>query len=61
MGTPPPIDLSKPRWDQKTYMGRAKHFIYLTNPLNILASDNELDEAKKIVDAFKYVFVCTLI
>ncbi|KAM3960659.1 LOW QUALITY PROTEIN: sideroflexin-1-3 [Aphomia sociella] len=47
------IDLDKPRYDQATYMGRAKHFLQLTNPLNILASDKELDEAKKIITEFK--------
>ncbi|CAG5013834.1 unnamed protein product [Parnassius apollo] len=47
------IDLDKPRYDQSTYSGRAKHFLLLTNPLNILASDKELDEAKKIVDEFR--------
>ncbi|KAJ0170817.1 hypothetical protein K1T71_013589 [Dendrolimus kikuchii] len=50
---PPPIDLNQPRWDQSTYMGRAKHFLQMTNPANILASDTELDEAKKIVTEFK--------
>lgn len=51
--TPPPIDLTKPRYDQSTYMGRAKHFLRLTNPINVLASDAELDEAKAIVAEFK--------
>ncbi|CAH2059379.1 unnamed protein product, partial [Iphiclides podalirius] len=47
------IDLDKPRYDQSVYSGRAKHFLLLTNPLNILASDKELDDAKKIVDEFR--------
>ncbi|KAJ8715616.1 hypothetical protein PYW07_010098 [Mythimna separata] len=47
------VDLTKPRWDQSTYMGRAKHFIVLTNPLNFFTSDKELDAAKKIVDEYK--------
>ncbi|XP_026754161.2 sideroflexin-1-3 [Galleria mellonella] len=47
------IDLDKPHYDQATYTGRAKHFLQLTNPLNILASDKELDEAKKIVTEFR--------
>ncbi|XP_068625473.1 sideroflexin-1 isoform X1 [Battus philenor] len=47
------INLDKPRYDQKTYMGRAKHFFMLTNPLNIFASSKELDEAKKIVHEFR--------
>ncbi|XP_026322834.1 sideroflexin-1 [Hyposmocoma kahamanoa] len=47
------IDLTKPRWDQNTYWGRATHFFHLTNPLNVLASDKQLDEAKKIVTEFR--------
>lgn len=50
MGT---IDLSRPRYDMSTYMGRAKHFMLVTNPLNILATESQLDEAKRIVDEFK--------
>ncbi|XP_013165625.1 PREDICTED: sideroflexin-1 isoform X1 [Papilio xuthus] len=47
------IDLDKPRYDQSTYTGRAKHFLRLTNPLNVFASDKDLDEAKKIVNEYR--------
>ncbi|VVC97687.1 sideroflexin-1-3 [Leptidea sinapis] len=47
------IDLTQPRYDQSTYMGRVKHFFQLTNPLNAFASTKELDEAKRIVEGFK--------
>ncbi|XP_047036222.1 sideroflexin-1-3-like isoform X1 [Helicoverpa zea] len=47
------INLDKPRYDQKTYWGRAKHFVLLTNPINAFASDKQLNEAKKIVDEFR--------
>ena len=49
----PRIDLDNPRYDQSTFEGRAKHFITITNPLNVLASDEELENAKKIVQAYK--------
>ncbi|GBP40163.1 Sideroflexin-1 [Eumeta japonica] len=50
---PPPIDLMKPPYDLETYSGRAQHFLRLTNPLNILATTEELAEAQKIVNEFK--------
>lgn len=53
----PPIDLDKPRYDQSTYMGRAMHFLQLTNPINAFATDKQLDEAKKIVTEFRSVLI----
>mmetsp|Transcript_16736 Transcript_16736/g.18132 ORF Transcript_16736/g.18132 Transcript_16736/m.18132 type:complete len:325 (+) Transcript_16736:59-1033(+) len=47
------INLDSPRYDQDTFEGRAKHFFITTNPLNVLASDPELDKAKTIVEAYK--------
>lgn len=47
------LDLSQPRFDQITFEGRAKHFFSTTNPLNVLASDEELDRAKKIVQDYE--------
>ena len=46
------IDITKPRHDQSSFEGRAKHFFSTTNPLNCLASDAELDAAKNIVDDY---------
>lgn len=46
------IDLGKPRWPQDTYIGRAKHFFTVTNPLNLLLSSKDLNEAKALVERY---------
>ncbi|XP_074643109.1 sideroflexin-1-like [Tubulanus polymorphus] len=47
------INLDEPRYDQGTFTGRAKHFLITTNPLNLFASSQQLDEAKQLVHAYR--------
>lgn len=47
------INLKEPRWDQGTFMGRAKHFFMVTDPRNILASSEELGAAKTVIEDYK--------
>ncbi|KAB7506271.1 Sideroflexin-1 [Armadillidium nasatum] len=47
------INIDEPRWDQGTYMGRARHFFTTTNPLNLFATPSQLDNAKLIVDKYR--------
>ncbi|XP_038045328.1 sideroflexin-1-like [Patiria miniata] len=47
------LNLNEPKWDQSTYLGRAKHFFTVTNPLNVFLTNLELDEAKNTVEAYK--------
>ncbi|RZC34904.1 sideroflexin-3 [Asbolus verrucosus] len=45
----PKINLDEPRYDQETYVGRAKHFFETTNPLNLFVSSRKLEEARCLV------------
>ena len=56
----PTVDLSKPRYDQSTYQGRLRHFMETTNPLNVFASNKQLDEAATLVKLYKWVYCIIL-
>ncbi|RDD41978.1 Sideroflexin-1 [Trichoplax sp. H2] len=47
------LDLDSPRWDQRHYVGRLKHFFTSANPFNIFYSDAALDSSKKLISAYK--------
>lgn len=48
------INIKEPRWDQGTFMGRAKHFFMVTDPRNVLLSSETLEEARVIVEDYRY-------
>ena len=48
------IDLNAPRFDQSTFLGRAKHFFTVTDPRNILRTARELDEAKELLLKYRF-------
>lgn len=47
------INIKEPRWDQGTFMGRAKHFFMITDPRNVLLSSTTLEEARVIVENYR--------
>ena len=49
------VNLDSPKWDQSTYVGRAKHFFAATNPLNVFATPTDLEHAKSIVESHRKV------
>lgn len=48
------INLKEPRWDQSTFVGRAKHFFTVTDPRNILLTNEQLAHAHKIISDYRY-------
>ncbi len=52
---PPRLDLTRPRYDQSTFNGRAKHFFEVTDPRNLLVSSFKLEKANRIVIKYKQV------
>jgi len=48
------INIDEPRWDQGVYWGRVKHFFGTTNPMNLLCSEKDLEDAKNIVTKHRY-------
>jgi len=47
------IDVDKPLWDQDTFVGRFKHFAWMSNPLNGLVPSSQLMEAKQLVQEYR--------
>ncbi|KAK6293812.1 hypothetical protein J4Q44_G00361380 [Coregonus suidteri] len=47
------INIKEPRWDQSTFMGRAQHFFFVTDPRNILKSSKTLEDARVTVENYR--------
>jgi hypothetical protein len=46
------LDVDRPLWDQSTFTGRFKHFVWMTNPLSILSSTSQLNDVKTLVQEY---------
>lgn len=51
---PVPINIDEPRWDQNTFLGRLNRFIRITNPLLLLKSSRDFDDAAKLVQQARW-------
>jgi hypothetical protein len=47
------IDVTKPRYDQSTYFNRVRHFSEITDPRNLLASNETLEKSKLLLNDYK--------
>lgn len=53
LAEPGQINIEEPRYNQSTYAGRARYFFITTNPLNVFATGQQLDDAKAIVERYR--------
>lgn len=47
------IDLDKPLWDQSTFLGRWRHFAWVTDFRTCVASEDELLRAKELCEKYR--------
>jgi hypothetical protein len=50
---PPRVNLDQPRWDQRSYWGRARQFFTTTNTMNLFVSPAQLETARDTVVRYR--------
>ena len=48
------IDFTRAKWDQSTFYGRFRHFVWVTDPRSCLVSQEKLLESEKLIKDYKY-------
>ena len=48
------IDIDNPRWNQSTFIGRLKHFAWITDFRNALVPSSRLLESKHLLQMYRY-------
>ncbi|KAK9737183.1 Sideroflexin [Popillia japonica] len=50
---PARINVDQPLWDQGSFIGRFKHFLWVTDPRTCVASEDDLNNAKTLVEQYR--------
>lgn len=45
--------IDEPLWDQSSFIGRFKHFLWVTDPRTCVVGEEKLNEAKKLVEQYR--------
>ena len=48
------IDIDSPRWDQSTFMGRLKHFAWMTDYRTAFVGTTKLHNAKDLLEKYRF-------
>lgn len=49
----PRLNIDEPLWDQGSFIGRFKHFAFVTDPRLVFARESELIESKQFVERYR--------
>lgn len=47
------FNIDAPLWDQNSFLGRLKHFFWVTDPRTCIVSEESLDSAKQLVEQYR--------
>lgn len=50
---PERLNIDAPLWDQNTFVGRFKHFLWVTDPRTCVVGEEQLLQAKDLVEQYR--------